>query len=714
MGRRLLFDIEGDGLLHQMTRIHCLFIEDIDTGERWDFANNAERNDIEVGLKMLEEAAMLIGHNIVAFDLPAILIPYPNFRTEAVLRDTLVMVRMMFANVKESDFRLNAKGLLPGQQIGRQGLKAWGYRLKLHKGDYADVYEQKLKDKHKEAEIDPPTKDEIRIFVWGTWNIDMHDYCGMDLDVNLALLDRLIELEWDQHSTKFEHQVHGLMVKMEENGFPFSTARALALSEKLRVEHDKLTLEAIEEIGIWWRPTKYSDDEDKLNRDMGEGDRRRIWGKIDIPKRNANFAKSNALLAKEQTYNLMRHNTIKGAPFVKVTLKEFNPGSRTQVIDRLTVLYEWTPQDFTDKGNPIVDDEILRNLAEHVPIADTLAEIFFLKKRLGMIADGKNAWLKLVGDDGAIHATTNCGGTVSGRASHARPNISQVPGVLTGDTKDKIKAISAASRLGLHISDFKFNPVKEEWSWVEKGREGKYGWEARECFISREGRRLMGCDLSGIEFRCLANLTFPFDNGELVDIVLNGDIHQKNADLAGISRSIAKRLLYACMYGGGDGKLGSIVEPLASEARQRTLGKQLRAKLMAAMPSLARAIKEIQREARRSRGTIMGLDGRRLYVRSPHSALNLRLQSDGAMIAKKWILLTDDAFYDEGWEHGPEFDYAFAAWSHDEIQVEVKEALAGRGGVIAKNMAPLAGEYFKFNCPVAAEYKIGTNWAETH
>jgi hypothetical protein len=341
-GRRLLFDIETDGLLHQLTCVHCLFIEDIDTGERWNFANNSERNDIGEGLRMLEEADMLVGHNIIDFDLRAIQKVYPDFYTEALIRDTLVMARMMFANVKETDFRLNAKGQLPGQQIGRQGLKAWGYRLKLNKGDYAEVYEQKLKDKHKEAGLEPPTKDEIRIFVWGTWNQDMHDYCGMDLDVNLALLDRLIELAWDPHSTKFEHQVHGLMVKMEENGFPFSRERATVLAEKLRTAFDALTAEAIEEIGIWWRPTKFNDPEEKLNRDMGEVDRRRVWGKIDVPKRNANFAKSNADLAKERAFDRMRHNTIKGRPFVKVTLKEFNPNSRPQVIDRLKVLYEWT------------------------------------------------------------------------------------------------------------------------------------------------------------------------------------------------------------------------------------------------------------------------------------------------------------------------------------------------------------------------------------
>jgi DNA polymerase I-like protein with 3'-5' exonuclease and polymerase domains len=153
---------------------------------------------------------------------------------------------------------------------------------------------------------------------------------------------------------------------------------------------------------------------------------------------------------------------------------------------------------------------------------------------------------------------------------------------------------------------------------------------------------------------------------------------------------------------------------LATEGRQKTLGKDLRGKLMSAMPSLNMAIKAIHKEARQNHGTIAGLDGRRLYVRAKHAALNLRLQSDGALIAKKWCLLTDDLFYNEGWDHHVEAEYAFCSWSHDEIQVAVREDLAERAAELMEAAAPMAGEFFNFHCPVAAEAQIGNNWAETH
>ena len=604
------------------------------------------------------------------------------------------MSRMVFADIKESDFRMVAKGKLAGRLIGLHGLEAWGERLGLAKGDYKKEREADLKQQHKDAGLPAPTLEELHHYVWGTWNVAMHDYMMLDIDVNFLLWEKIQEFNWSAEAIQMEHEIHALMVQQERNGFTFNVEQACLLADHLRKEYDALSDAAIEHIGKWYRPAKRHTD--NYVPDHGEHKDRRTWGDLTYPKRTMSF--------------------------VKVELKLFNPNSRQQIVDRLQTLYGWEPQDFTEKGAARVDDEILRDLIDTVPLAETLADLFFYKKRLGQVADGKNGWLKLVRSDGRIHGRVNVGGTVSGRATHAAPNVSQVPGVNAKEFKDHDVGLSYLANIeDLYnyanlptLVDAKWKDKKGEWSILVRGRDGGYGWDCRELFTVATGYKLVGSDLSGIEFRCLANLVFPFDNGEMVDVVLNGDIHQKNADLAGISRTVAKRLLYAAMYGGGDAKLGSIVEPFASEARQRSLGKQLRAKLMAAMPALDRAIKEIKREKRRSRGTLAGLDGRRLYVRSDHAALNLRLQSDGALIAKKWCLLVDEMFYAEGWDHGNGLDYSFCSWSHDEIQVAVRDELAERAAEIMEEAAVIAGDYFSFNCPVAAESKIGINWSETH
>ena len=744
--RRCLYDIETNGLLpaqvadqnFAMDTIHSMVIICLDTGRKRSFVRDdllpLSQEDLDrlaelghdapeplsVGVQVLMDADYVTGHNIVDFDNEAMEMIFPEFELSAQVFDTLVMARMVFADIKESDFRMNARGKLEGRLIGQQGLEAWGQRLGLHKGDYKKDREAKLKELHKEAGLPAPTDVELHQFVWGQWNVDMHDYMILDGDVNRILWEKIVSFDWSMEATRMEHQIHSLMVQQERNGFLFDIERGTRLAEHLRGLYDDMCEKAVEQIGKWYRPCKKTVDEPV--QDFGEDSSRRVWGEVTLPKRSASMVKSNAIVIETGDYTKLRADTVEGCPFVKIELREFNPNSRPQIEDRLRTLYGWEPQDFTEAGAAKVDDAILRDLAEHIPLAETLAEIFFYKKRLGQVADGTNGWLKLVRDDGRIHGRVNVGGTVSGRATHASPNVSQVPGVKAKEFKD-FKEGEAYVQQWNGLLNHNGDPLVVESTWKEKkgewkilmrGREGDFGWDCRELFTIPTGYKLVGCDLSGIEFRCLGNLTYPFDDGEIIDVVLNGDIHQRNADMAGISRSVAKRLLYAAMYGGGDAKLGSIVEPFSSEARQRTLGKQLRAKLMAAMPSLDKAIKEIKREKQRHRGTIAGLDGRRLYVRSDHAALNLRLQSDGALIAKKWLLIIDDLFYEEGWEHGVTSDYAFCSWSHDEAQIAVREDFADRAAQLMEAAAPMAGDYFNFKCPVAAESKIGLHWASTH
>lgn len=715
----VIFDIETNGLLPShmeppfcMDRIHSLWIRDAETGETMDFANNDHGDDLVDGLWALMDADKIIGHNIIDFDIRALQLIYPKFDPTAILYDTLVMSRMVFANVKDTDFRLAAKGMLPGRMIGMQGLESWGYRLGLNKGDYVKEREAELKEFHKENGLDAPTKEEHHFNTWGTWSPEMHDYCSLDTEVNWLLYNKLQEFNWSPQAVNLEHNIHSLMVQQETNGFFFDVEKAEKLADSIRVEYDHLTEEAITEIGNWYRPARVITDE--VDQSKGESNSRRTWGEVTYPKRSMSYSKSNGKMMEAGTLDKLRGDTTLDAPFVKVICKEFNPNSRQQIVDRLKTLHGWEPQDFTEKGSPKVDDEVLRVLADTLPIADTLAEIFFMKKKLGQVADGKNGWLKLVRPDGRIHGRVNVGGAVSGRATHASPNISQVPGVSPVEFKDEEKGLLFLEDHKDEIISSKWNPTKGEWKIITRGRTGKFGWDSRELFTVEPGFKLVGSDLSGVEFRCLANFTYPYDDGELIETVLTGDIHQQNADLAGITRGVAKTLLYALMYGAGDAKLGSTVEPLSSENRQKTVGKGLRAKLMAAMPSLNKALKAIKKEMRQNSGTVAGLDGRRLYARSPHSVLNLRLQSDGALIAKKWCLLIDDMMYQEGWDHGVGKEYAFNSWSHDEVQVTMLDGLEDRAAEIMEAAAPLAGEYFGIKCPIAAESVVGMNWAQTH
>ena len=118
------------------------------------------------------------------------------------------------------------------------------------------------------------------------------------------------------------------------------------------------------------------------------------------------------------------------------------------------------------------------------------------------------------------------------------------------------------------------------------------------------------------------------------------------------------------------------------------------------------------KKAAKTRGYLIGLDGRHLNVRSQHAALNTLLQSAGAVQMKKALCLLDDSLQAIGLIPGTH--YEFVANVHDEWQIEVDDEHAETVGRLAVDAIRLAGEFFGFRCPLAGNYDIGANWAETH
>lgn len=248
---------------------------------------------------------------------------------------------------------------------------------------------------------------------------------------------------------------------------------------------------------------------------------------------------------------------------------------------------------------------------------------------------------------------------------------------------------------------------------ILKGRRGKFGFECRSLFTAPPDWWLMGCDLAGIELRCLAARLAEFDDGEYIKEVLDGDPHSKNQIAFQLdSRDNAKTCLYAIMYGGGDLKVGSIVlPPSASASAMKARGKQLKANLQKGIPAFGKLIKKVGKQAQK--GFLPGLDGRKLWVRSPHAALNLQLQSDAALISKLWVVFFYDMMHEAGYEWG--VDWGLCAWVHDEVQAACRtREIAEHAAEICKAAAAEAGLYFNYAAPVAADAKIGKNWAETH
>jgi hypothetical protein len=165
------------------------------------------------------------------------------------------------------------------------------------------------------------------------------------------------------------------------------------------------------------------------------------------------------------------------------------------------------------------------------------------------------------------------------------------------------------------------------------------------------------------------------------------------------------------LYGGGAKKTGSIVSPNSSESKQYQVGKETIDTFYQNLPAIKRLKDEIEKRIN-ERGYLTGIDGRRLQIRSKHSALNQLLQSTGAISVKKatTILYNDLSLFNLKWgEH-----YAFVAHVHDELQALVKPECVNIYKEVAINSFKKSGEYFNLKCPLTGEAKVGRNWMETH
>lgn len=487
---------------------------------------------------------------------------------------------------------------------------------------------------------------------WSEWTPEMQTYCEQDVVVTAALHQHLMAQNPAPKAVELEHRFATILAMQERHGFAFDDRAAAALYAEL-VGH---RLAIARELEAMFPPKTVET--------------------VFIPKVN------NA----QRGYS-------KGVPFTKRQEVEFNPSSRQMIAERL-MDKGWEPTDFTPSGQPKVDETILSRLP--YPEAKILARHFLIEKRIGQLAEGEQAWLKLV-KSGRMHGSVNTNGAVTGRCTHSQPNLAQVPSVKKG---------------------------KEG---ILYGEDGGWGAECRALFTVSKGRALVGIDLSGLELRCLAHFMAKYDEGEYAKVLLTGDIHTMNQHAAGLpTRDNAKTFIYAFLYGAGDAKIGSIVLPNGTEEEQSKLGKKLKATFLKKTPALAALKRDINTIASpfvftdkggrmpnpRYRPFLFGLDGRKLHIRSAHAALNTLLQSAGALISKAATIIAYDDLIAQGLVWGK--DFAQVAHVHDEMQYEVREGLEEQVGKTVVEAMRKAGEFFNFTCPIDGEFKYGRNWKETH
>ena len=605
MTSKFFIDLECDGLLDAVTKIHCIAVSTLNG----DYERLYGPDEIDEGLRDIAIQDVLIGHNIQGFDVPVIKKLYPDWKFDGILRDTLILSRLAHPDRKNEDWAAPNPDALAPQLRGRHSLESWGQRLGLLKGDFG--------------------KDTD----WGTYSDEMGEYCRQDVKVTIKLWEHLESMEIDPRAERMEHDFSLIMDRQMRNGFCFDTDAATDLYARLVKRKDELEAELqniFPPVTVKMKTYQYWLDGDEKYR-----------VKSDAPTKLRKSLKPGPLKEKHIP---------------------FNPGSRSQIAQAFTDRYSWKPVDFTPEGRPKVDETILASLkyAEAKP----LSEYLMLIKRLGQLAEGNEAYLKLE-RDGKIYGRVNHLGTVTGRCSHSRPNVAQTVSV-----------------------------------------RAPYGLEFRSLFVAPPGEVLVGCDAAQLELRCLAHY---MNDPEYIQEMVNGDIHSRNQAAAGLpTRDMAKVFAYAVCYGAGPHKLGQIVGGGVKE------GARLRKRFLKNVPSLGKLIEAVQAKAEKH-GFLRGLLGQRLPVRSEHKALNTLLQGAGATIMKVATVEMHKAFQKRDWNvDGPWGDVLQVAHIHDEVQFQVREDLAEDVGKILIHGVRATTNILNLRCPMDGAYRIGRTWADTH
>ena len=511
-------------------------------------------DQIEQACDLLEKSNYLVGHNILGYDIPVL--------------ERLTGRKVVSENTKVVDTLILSRLFNPTRSgPNAHALATWGAPSRLNFPKI--VFEE-----------------------YDRYSAEMLDYCIRDVELNLEVF-KYLQKEGKGFSVKsvmLEHEVSKILERQTKQGFLIDQEKAYLLLAQLRerlgeVEENvrKIFKPKIEEIVL--TPKRKKD------------------GNI------SRVAKGGRLTNEEYEQAVAKNNL---EPIKRYKTVEFNLGSRIQIGQYLQE-FGWKPQKFTEHGRPIVDEKVLMGV-KGIPEASLIAEYLLVQKRIAQV----DSWLNAIDDkDGRVHGFIKSTGAITGRMTHMKPNMAQVPNLAS-----------------------------------------PYGKECRECWIVDKGNKLVGIDASGLEIRMLAHY---MKDEDYRNEIINGDIHTTNQKLAGLeSRNQAKTFIYALIYGAGNKKLGQVV------GGNTTDGERLKQRFLHNLGAFKDLKKRVSEAS--GRGYLKGLDGRKILIRSEYAALNTLLQSAGAVAMKEALVILDKKIKEKGYEA------EFVANVHDEWQIEIGRA----------------------------------------
>ena len=383
---------------------------------------------------------------------------------------------------------------------------------------------------------------------------------------------------------------------------------------------------------------------------------------VPVKEVNVKYTKAGNIYSNQ----LLEGQNVQG-DYTKITWQEFNLDSPVQINKRLD-REGWKPTIKTDGGDFYkICPENLATIPDTAPQAVKGLKAWKILKTRWKLAQ---EWLEKSQGDGRVHGQVITTGAVTHRAAHRGPNMANIPSV-------------PHSKAGIM------------WKM-----DGMYAAECRQVFKVPEGKLLVGTDAAGIQLRVLAHY---MNDPVYTEQVIDGDIHTFNMEALGRyckDRPTAKTFIYAFLLGAGVGKIAEILECNGGQANKSMQN------FYDTLPTLKRLKSEASRAA--SMGWMKGLDGRILKIGSDHLALSVYLQGGETVIMRLANVFWQKQAKKEG------INFKQCAWVHDEWQTEVDADQAERLGEIQVQSIKDAGTFFKLNCPMDGEAKIGKNWLETH
>lgn len=677
---RLAFDLESDGLLDSVTKVHSLCVRDVDDNTQWSFIESG----IDGALGMLFQANELIGHNIISFDLPVLKKLYGwEPKPACKITDTLVISRLIYSDIDQSDYIMLRKNpqWLPGKLVGRHSLKSWGYRLGILKGDFGEQTD------------------------WKNWSPEMQAYCEQDVVVTTELFKKFEGLNYSKVAIQLETEFQQVIHLLEQYGFAFDEKAANVLWAKLVKRQATLTVELQKvfppTIEVLKKPAYYTVGEGRFST---KGAAKKFYGNKCI--------------------------IVDGPPAEKV--HPFNPGSRLQVATVLKNL-GWKPTKFTPSGAAQVDEAVLDEVLEDlkVPEAALLNEYMVVQKRLGQLSEGGKCWLKSV-KNGRLHQGVTTNGAVTGRCTHrlivnvpkALPNVPYGIEMRSLFIADPGMILVGADASGLELRCL--------GAYMAPYDGGEYAREVVEGDVHMRNTVALGLAPTKENRNMIAKTwvyAYLYGAGDEKlgkiqgvtpeEIALYKSTEKKRWTAAKTrltkdnresdDKTVAimvKGAIQRSLFEEGTPALKLLKAAILLKVEQPTDWNQW--KLHAAKAALEDAGHPVPKYT----GFLRGIDGRLLRVRSSHSALNTLLQSAGALLCKKATILQYQKLIAKGYTFGE--DFAMMGTFHDEIQVQCRPELTEEVGLAFVHGIKEAGEAFSFQCPLTGEYSTGKNWADTH